>query len=65
MSLALQGVLVCVCLIGTGIFLFLRDPAKLTSETSPKQLRQGGVIGLIMGALMAVVAVYLFLRGGQ
>ena len=27
MSLALQGVLVCVCLIGTGIFLFLRDPA--------------------------------------
>jgi hypothetical protein len=65
MSLALQGVLVSAFLIGTGIFQLLRDPAKLTGKTSPKQLRQGGVIGLIMGALMAVLAFYLFLRGGQ
>ena len=66
MSDAWLGVLVSASLIGTGIFLIQRDPAKLTGAgATPKQLRQGGFIGIAFGAMLAGFTVYLYLRGSR
>jgi hypothetical protein len=66
MSDVLLGALASISLVGTGILLLLRDPAKLSGiGAKPEQLRQGGVAGIVLGAAMAAVTVYLFLRGAQ
>jgi hypothetical protein len=58
------GVLVSTSLIGVGIFLLNRDPAKLSGKgAGPTELRQAGYLGMILGVVMASVTVYIFLRG--
>jgi dipeptide/tripeptide permease len=60
----LLGIFVSISLLGIGIFLLLRDPAKQAgSRTKPNQLRQAGMVGIVIGILMAVVTVYVFLKG--
>src|ERR1035437_4669224 len=66
MSLILQGVLVSASLVGVGIYLLQLDMAKRPeARTTQKQMRQGGVLGILFGAIVAGFTFDILLRGAQ
>lgn len=60
------GIALSASLIGTGFFLLNRDPSKLSGRgSSASDVRQGGNLCIVLGAVMAAATVYIFVRGAK